>query len=343
MDAVDRAGILSFRSIKSLQLARQLILIVNSNTPMDDLTYFAYDTDCKVSRADLSNKDREVQLDVMRAWFFQNYEDPAERTPYESAEGGYIWIWGGPYDAREELEAEFGDVVSDDVIEALSTKLNDICWQWAPTEKPGDYDEYLADDIVQITEFGQVFSGALLDIEKMLEAQIDSSVEGAFFRLLYVNVITAMETYLSDAFMNSVVPHKELLRRLVETTPEFKTEKISLSEVYQASEGIEQRAKSYLVDVVWHNLGRIKPMYKGVLGVEFNGEMGDLVKAILKRHDIVHRNGKTKSGEEIMLTKDSVTELLSKVQRFIHDIDAKIREARANREMQPTANTSIDF
>ncbi|QCQ21267.1 hypothetical protein [Desulfoglaeba alkanexedens] len=213
-----------------------------------------------VSRADLPGEDREVQLDVMRTWFFQNFEDPAERTPYESAEGGYIWIWGGPYEAREELEDEFGGVVPDEVIEELSEELDAICWQWAPTETPGDYDEYLADDIAQITEFYHNFSGAILDIEKMLEAKIDSSAEDCFFRLLYVNVITAMETYLSDAFMNSVVPDKELMRRFVETTPEFKVETISLSEVYKAAEEIEHKAKSYLVDVVWHNLGRVKPM-----------------------------------------------------------------------------------
>lgn len=310
---------------------------------MNDSTYSASETDSALSRADLSNEDREVQLDVMRTWFLHNYEDPAERTPYESAEGGYIWIWGGPYEAREELEAEFTGVVPDDVIEELSEELNAICWQWAPTEKPGDYDEYLADDIAQITEFYHNFSGAILDIEKMLEAKIDTSVEGSFFRLLYVNAITAMETYLSDAFMNAVVPDKELMRRFVETTPEFKREKISLSEVYKAAEEIEQRAKSYLVDVVWHNLGRVKQMYKGVLGVDFNNEMGELVKAVLKRHDIVHRNGKTKYGEDIALNKDDVTELASKVECFIQDIDLKMRKIRANKEMQPTANAAADF
>ena len=34
-----------------------------------------------------------------------NFEDPANETPYESSEGGYIYIWGGPYDALEQLSA----------------------------------------------------------------------------------------------------------------------------------------------------------------------------------------------------------------------------------------------
>jgi len=34
---------------------------------------------------------------MMADWFLANFENPAECTPYESAEGGYQWIWGGPY------------------------------------------------------------------------------------------------------------------------------------------------------------------------------------------------------------------------------------------------------
>jgi hypothetical protein len=29
--------------------------------------------------------------ELMIEWFHQNFEDPAERTPYESREGGYQW------------------------------------------------------------------------------------------------------------------------------------------------------------------------------------------------------------------------------------------------------------
>jgi hypothetical protein len=52
------------------------------------------------------------QYRVMEAWFRSRFEDPAQRTPYDSGEGGYIWIWGGPYDAREELNQEFQHLVS---------------------------------------------------------------------------------------------------------------------------------------------------------------------------------------------------------------------------------------
>ena len=52
----------------------------------------------------LRRANRETKLDAMRTWFYANYEDPAECTPYESAEGGYIYIWGGPYEPEEKLQ-----------------------------------------------------------------------------------------------------------------------------------------------------------------------------------------------------------------------------------------------
>src|SRR5262245_31613642 len=50
---------------------------------------------------------RDQRIDEMVEWFHSNYEDPANHMPYESAEGGYQWIWGGPYDASDVLQDEF--------------------------------------------------------------------------------------------------------------------------------------------------------------------------------------------------------------------------------------------
>lgn len=274
---------------------------------------------------ELENADRETQLEAMRDWFYRNYEDPAQRTPYESAEGGYIWVWGGPYDAREELETEFSGVVPEEVIEELAEELTQECWQWAPTPSREDYDDYLVDDIAQITEYYGNFSSGILDIEKLLETDVDGIVANCFYRLLFVNVITALETYLSDAFINTVVPNSELMRRFVEKTPEFQSEKVSLSDVFKAVEQIEQRAKSYLIDVVWHNLERVKPMYRDTLDIDFPKDIGPIFRAIIKRHDIVHRNGKTKSGTEIIVSKQDVSDLIAAVEAFAQQIDAQLR------------------
>ena len=65
-----------------------------------------------VSRTAFRCMRKAEKRKLMMQWFHQNYEDPAENTSYVSAEGGYLWNHGGPYDARDELDAMFGGLVS---------------------------------------------------------------------------------------------------------------------------------------------------------------------------------------------------------------------------------------
>src|SRR5262245_9909440 len=75
---------------------------------------------------------RRNAIIAMKQWFRQRYEDPANRTPYESAEGGYIWIWGGPYDAGGELSDNFSGEYPDEWIEEAVEDLEHDCVEWAP-------------------------------------------------------------------------------------------------------------------------------------------------------------------------------------------------------------------
>ena len=77
----------------------------------------------------------KIDKDFLVNWFLKRYEDPANNTPYESREGGYIYLYGGPYDARDELEDNFPDNPSalDDAIEEL--EAISIDWAKKPTEE----------------------------------------------------------------------------------------------------------------------------------------------------------------------------------------------------------------
>ena len=293
--------------------------------------------DHTLSKDALRVSDSETQSDVMRTWFHQNFEDPAERTPYESSEGGYIWIWGGPYDAREELMSEFSDVVPEDLIEELATELENECWQWAPAPSINDYDQ-LVEDIALITEFYDNFSSALVDIKTLLSTEVDDSVNTRFMQMLYVNVITALETYLSDAFISTVVKYPDLMRRFIETTPEFKAEKVSLANVYKAMDEVEKKAHAYLINQVWHRIERVKLMYRDTLGINFPSNLGPIFQAIQSRHDIVHRNGRTKKGEEILITSGKIKELISHMEEFVESVDNQLVEQLPDHRINTDTN-----
>ena len=107
--------------------------------------------DSEITSSELQQSDRETQLEVMRNWFFSIYEDPVENTPYESREGGYIYIWGGPYEASEELADEFGGIVPDEIIDALVSELNEISWVWTNhPEAHGEWSDEFENTILNI-------------------------------------------------------------------------------------------------------------------------------------------------------------------------------------------------
>lgn len=80
---------------------------------------------------DVDGLEREDLKEAIRDWFLSNYEDPAENTPYESAEGGYQYIWGGPYDAREEIEGHF-EKLPEEIVEEVVGELERGAAEWAP-------------------------------------------------------------------------------------------------------------------------------------------------------------------------------------------------------------------
>ena len=88
------------------------------------------------------DEERQAQIDELVEWFFERYEDPAQRLPYISAEGGYQWIYGGPYDARTELADNFPEVPDDIIAVAVDEIESDGLTDWAPVASAEDYDQY---------------------------------------------------------------------------------------------------------------------------------------------------------------------------------------------------------
>jgi hypothetical protein len=73
---------------------------------------------------EIDGLEGEELVQAIVDWFHSNFEDPAQNTPYEGAEGGYQFIWGGPYDAREEIRGYFGDL-PEAVLEAVFEKIDE--------------------------------------------------------------------------------------------------------------------------------------------------------------------------------------------------------------------------
>jgi hypothetical protein len=103
------------------------------------------DSQLGISRSAFRKMRKAEKRELMVRWFHQNYEDPSQRTPHD--EGEFVYIWGGPYDARDELSAKFGDIASEALIEEAITEVQeDGTFDWAPVRKDSDYQEGVDED-----------------------------------------------------------------------------------------------------------------------------------------------------------------------------------------------------
>ena len=249
-----------------------------------------------------------------------------------STTGGYQFIYGGPYQADEVLEDEFDGIARPELIAELADELSHECWDWSGRDdgSGADYDsemdDYVFRSLATSTGHHGEFQRSITDIQSLLYSKFDGAPKQCLLRLLYVNVITALEAYLADFFSTAVTQNAELRRKFVESNPDFIREKISISEIFQAREGIDKKVNQYLVDIVWHHLYRVKPMFRSTLGIEFPKDMDNLFTAVLVRHDLVHRNGRKRAGGEHILHQEQVEKLIEITNSFVEAIEEQWRK-----------------
>lgn len=151
----------------------------------------------------------------------------------------------------------------------------------------------------------------------------------ALLRMLYSSAITVLETYLSDAFYQTVIKDEVLIERLMLTTPEFNDKKYSLSELVEWRKLTNEKVSEYLFNIVWHNLSKVRCMYRDVLGVKFPDDSGAVHVAVVIRHDIVHRGGKTKSGRPHNFRESDIEKLYAAIEAFVTAIDLQVKARKA--------------
>jgi hypothetical protein len=153
-------------------------------------------------------------------------------------------------------------------------------------------------------------------------------------RQIYSGAITCLEDYLSTTLIQKVLKNDVNFKQFVKTFRGIKNRKFHLSEIYEKLDSIKDIVKKELVDVIYHDLPKVKGMYEDTLGMDFP-DIGELMKAIKTRHDMVHRNGKDKEGKKIEMTKELVFEVIERVELFVKEIDEKITRVQSSRRPRP--------
>jgi hypothetical protein len=169
----------------------------------------------------------------------------------------------------------------------------------------------------------EIFNNQIKSVEKLLAVEVDIETYFSLLVMLHGHVVAAIEAYLASTFIHQVTNSDELTRKLIETDPTFSKVKFTLKEIFEKQEGLKLTVATYLKDLIFHDLKKVKPMYKDVLNCEF-GDIAWLFKAVATRHHCVHRAGFDKEGKQAELSIVSIKELVAKSVELTSEIEKKV-------------------
>ena len=156
---------------------------------------FEFSIEDELLEYDSDDNNHQSRTEALVEWFFKRFEDPAHRLPYVSAEGGYQWIYGGPYDARDEIEVSFPNE-REDIIDAAVDEIEaEGVTEWAPVPGPEDYDEHEPSGEKDLTEI-------VRELDDLISA-VPTPATGPVFKLgedglVYTDVVVDPQPRVGD-------------------------------------------------------------------------------------------------------------------------------------------------
>jgi hypothetical protein len=275
----------------------------------------------------LSAMAKEDQIDVMRRWFLERYENPVNETPWDSEDSAYVFVWGGPYDPDTELQERFGALVDFEVIaEVVNELVREVGDEWAPIQHEGvDYEDYLTHFSVNSRKDPYDFYFQRCeDIFSTLNSLPSGSVNQSLLnQMVHGTLIATLEAYLADTAKYWIQNNSDVLKKFVSTNKDFQVKTLKVSEIFSRFEKIADELNLYLSELVWHRLDKVKPMLALGLGIEVPS-VDQIMKQVKVRHDIVHRAGRREDGSLVQISREDLLSLRLVIDDFIKSIEDEL-------------------
>lgn len=167
----------------------------------------------------------------------------------------------------------------------------------------------------------EMFRIQMSSIKNLLNVEVIGETKFSLLVMLHSHAIASIESYLASTFIHKVIRSEKLTRKLVETDPHFSKIKFSLSEIYEKGDEIKLIVADYLKNLIFHDMKKVSPMFRTVLGVEF-GDISWLFSAISTRHHCTHRAGLDKQGKRVDITHNSIKSLVKKLESLVNKIES---------------------
>ena len=166
------------------------------------------------------------------------------------------------------------------------------------------------------------YDKAIDDIVALSKMNVEEMNKRLLNKLLFASVYSALEAFLQDLCGHYVMKSQKHKERYLKNHENLKSEKILLSEIYAKLPQLDFKIKNAIDNTVYHRLSEeIQSLFEGTFGIIFP-DYQYLKNKLEIRHDIVHRNGKSKnlSSSHIQISNKQLYELIEHVDEFVHSL-----------------------
>ena len=236
---------------------------------------------------------RQQELEPMYEWIEENFGDDA------GEEGSETW---------------------DEAVQAYE----DYCENRELQEEEWHRQEELEWYIHTQSQVG-IFDTQMRSVIELLNVQASNETQFSLLVMLHGHTVAAVESYLASTFIHKVTNSEDLIRKLVESDPVFSKMKFTLQEIFEKQENLKLTVATYLKDLIFHDLKKVKPMFKDVLECDF-GDISWLFDAVKTRHHCVHRAGLDKDGNRVDISIDSIKKLVNSSSLLVHEVEDKVSQ-----------------
>ena len=187
------------------------------------------------------------------------------------------------------------------------------------------FNEKLRQLIHKETSIYVEFKNSIQVIKNLMKIELeDPDLQQRLLYLFHINIITTMEAFFTDILIKSVHNDKIIQKRLLRESKEFNEKKYKLKESIEIFENLDNFIEETLLKTSFHEIWKVKDLYKKVLNVDFPEDLDDIIKAVNIRHIIVHRNGKNAEGSNIIIKSNDIYNLIAQVEFLVDFIKGQL-------------------
>jgi len=165
------------------------------------------------------------------------------------------------------------------------------------------------------------FCATIKEIEIILSSHINPTVTDTMYKMAHVHAVIALETYLGDTLNRLVMGKEQYFLNAAKNIKDIKKKKLEPHEILGNKNIVEQMILEKLSNLSYQRAKKAMETYKNCLGFSCTHDLAHLEDIADTRNDIVHRNGKDKSGTHITPNLMQLKSTISEIESFVHYLD----------------------